>query len=135
VAFFAWSSALGKILTMDNLRKKHVIVIDRCCLCKRNRESVDHLLLHCKVHVLYGMISSVTLGCHGLCLIKQLICLLASGRVVVLRVLLCGRWCILALCGACGGKVMTKISKTKRGRWRSSFTSSFTLFLLGQLRF
>jgi hypothetical protein len=49
VAFFVWSAALGKILTIDNLRKRHVIVIDRCCMCKRHGESVDHLLLHCEV--------------------------------------------------------------------------------------
>jgi hypothetical protein len=36
VAFFAWSAAQGKILTMDNFRKKHVIVFDRCCLRKQN---------------------------------------------------------------------------------------------------
>jgi hypothetical protein len=24
-------------------------VMDRCCMCKRNGESVDHLLLHCDV--------------------------------------------------------------------------------------
>jgi hypothetical protein len=34
---------------VDNLRKQHVIVIDRCCMCKRNVDSVDHLLLHCEV--------------------------------------------------------------------------------------
>jgi hypothetical protein len=49
VAFFAWTVALGKILTLDNLIKKQVIVIDRCCMCKINGESVDHLLLHCEV--------------------------------------------------------------------------------------
>jgi hypothetical protein len=49
VAFFAWTAAQGKILTLDNLRKKRVIVIDRCCMCKLNGESVDHLLLHCEV--------------------------------------------------------------------------------------
>jgi hypothetical protein len=37
------------ILTMDNLIKRRVIVIDRCCMCKTNGESVDHLLLHCEV--------------------------------------------------------------------------------------
>jgi hypothetical protein len=43
-------AALGKILTLDNLRKRQVIVIDRCCMCKKNEESVDHLLLlHCEV--------------------------------------------------------------------------------------
>jgi hypothetical protein len=44
LAFFAWSAALGKILFMDNLRKRHVIMIDKCCMCKRNEESMDHLL-------------------------------------------------------------------------------------------
>jgi len=34
---------------LDNLRKKRVIVIDRCCMCKMNGESVDHILLHCEV--------------------------------------------------------------------------------------
>jgi len=34
---------------MDNLRKRHIIIVDRCCLCKRDRESVDHILLHCDV--------------------------------------------------------------------------------------
>jgi hypothetical protein len=43
-----------------------------------------------KLLVLYGMLSSFTLGCHGLCLIKWLICLLPSGPVVILVVLSCG---------------------------------------------
>jgi hypothetical protein len=34
---------------IDNLRKHHVIVINRCCMCKKMEESVDHLLLHCDV--------------------------------------------------------------------------------------
>jgi hypothetical protein len=37
-AFFAWSVALGKILTLDNLRKQHVIVIDRCYMCKKTSD-------------------------------------------------------------------------------------------------
>jgi hypothetical protein len=47
-AFFGRSMALDKILTLNNLRKRHVIVIDRCHLCKKSSESVDHLL-HCDV--------------------------------------------------------------------------------------
>jgi len=39
----------GKILTMNNLRKRYVIVINRCYMCKKTGESVDHLLLHCDV--------------------------------------------------------------------------------------
>jgi hypothetical protein len=47
-AFFAWSTTLGKILTLDNLRKWPIIVMDKCCMCKRDVEFVDHLL-HCDV--------------------------------------------------------------------------------------
>lgn len=41
--------ALGKILTMDNLRKMHIIVVDWYCICKMSRETIDHLLLYCEV--------------------------------------------------------------------------------------
>jgi hypothetical protein len=46
---FAWLEALGKILTMNNLKKQHITVVDRCSMCKRNGESVDHLILQCDV--------------------------------------------------------------------------------------
>jgi hypothetical protein len=49
VAFFGWNAALGKILTHDNLRKRRIIVVEWCCMCKKNGESVDHLLIHCEV--------------------------------------------------------------------------------------
>jgi len=48
-AFFTWFAALGRIFTLDNLRKRHIIIVDRCCLCKRDGELVDHILLHCDV--------------------------------------------------------------------------------------
>ena len=44
VAFFVWTAALGHILTIDNLRKRHVIVIDWCYMCKVYGESIAHLL-------------------------------------------------------------------------------------------
>jgi hypothetical protein len=49
VTFFVWMVVLGKILTLDNLRKRHVIVMDWRFMCKTSRESIDHLLLHCEV--------------------------------------------------------------------------------------
>jgi hypothetical protein len=38
---------LDKTLTIDNLRKQHVIVVNIYCICKRNEEPVDHHFLHC----------------------------------------------------------------------------------------
>jgi hypothetical protein len=48
-AFLTWSTALEKTFTLDNLRKCHVIVINRCCRHKKTEESVDHFLIHCDV--------------------------------------------------------------------------------------
>ena len=47
VAFFVWTAALRKCLTIDNLRKRKVWILNWCYMCKRNGESVDHLFLHC----------------------------------------------------------------------------------------
>uniref|UniRef100_A0A2N9GJ71 Reverse transcriptase zinc-binding domain-containing protein n=1 Tax=Fagus sylvatica TaxID=28930 RepID=A0A2N9GJ71_FAGSY len=42
IAFFSWTAALGKLLTIDNLRKHHLIIVDWCCLCKQSGQ-VLHL--------------------------------------------------------------------------------------------
>jgi hypothetical protein len=42
VEFFVWTVALGKILTLDNLRKGN-IVVNWCCMYKKSGESIDHL--------------------------------------------------------------------------------------------
>jgi hypothetical protein len=46
-----WLSLTGRgvrVLTIDNLRKRNLIVINRCCLCKSDGETIDHLL-HCEI--------------------------------------------------------------------------------------
>ena len=35
IAFFSWTAALGKILTTNNLWKRHIAVLDYCYMCKR----------------------------------------------------------------------------------------------------
>ena len=40
---------MDRILTTDNLRRRKVIIIDWCCMCKNSGESPSHLLLHCPV--------------------------------------------------------------------------------------
>ena len=64
IAFFSWTAALGKLLTIDNLRKRHLIIVDWCCLCKTSGESVDHLLLHCS---LAWELWSMVFGLFGVC--------------------------------------------------------------------
>ena len=57
VTFFSCTAALGKILTIDNLWKRHIAVIEWCFMCKRCRESVDHLLLQCPIaYELWSMV-------------------------------------------------------------------------------
>ena len=45
--FFVWTIVLGNILTIDNLWKQRILILGWCCICKRNGESADHLLIHC----------------------------------------------------------------------------------------
>jgi hypothetical protein len=58
--FFAWLDALGKIFTMDNPRKRHVIVVDWCCMCKRRGKPVDHLFSTVRLLLFY----EVLFFCH-----------------------------------------------------------------------
>ena len=59
VIAFGWSALLGGILTMDNLRRRRVLVVNACPMCLSDEESIDHLLLNCKTA---QYISKVTLG-------------------------------------------------------------------------
>jgi hypothetical protein len=44
-----WMATLGKILTLDNLYKRIIIVVEWCYMCKQSSEFVNHLLLHSEV--------------------------------------------------------------------------------------
>jgi hypothetical protein len=48
VAFFLWLAALGKNLTIDNLRRRQNYVVEWCFMCKRGSETGEHLFLHCE---------------------------------------------------------------------------------------
>jgi hypothetical protein len=46
--FYVWTEALGgKMLTIDNLIKRGMSMVDWCCMCKGCDKNPDHLLLHC----------------------------------------------------------------------------------------
>jgi hypothetical protein len=72
-AFFVWSTALGKILTMNNLRKRKIIIVDRCYLCKRDFFTLMWLPL-CGIMFFLGLV------CLRLCLEELSIYLHVGGR-------------------------------------------------------
>jgi hypothetical protein len=101
VAFFAWTAARGKILTMDNLRRRGMVVVNRCWLCESDGESVDHLLLHCEAARALWNAFFVRFGLYWVmpCSVKELLASWwSSGRsrstVVWKMVPLCIMWCI-----------------------------------------
>ena len=48
MSFFLWTSVRDEILTIDNLVKKNLPLVNWCCLCWCDEETVDHLLLDYK---------------------------------------------------------------------------------------
>ena len=55
LSFFLWTVARGGILTIDNLVKKNLPLVNWCCLCRCADETVDNLLLHCSfAHALWS---------------------------------------------------------------------------------
>ena len=54
VSFFAWEASWGRILTMDQLKRRGSRLLCRCYLYKEEEELVYHILLHCsKVVMLF----------------------------------------------------------------------------------
>jgi hypothetical protein len=45
---FAWIMIQNKILTIDNLKKKGMILVNKCVMCKRENETVKHLFSRCE---------------------------------------------------------------------------------------
>ena len=47
LGFFAWEASWGKVLTLDQLKRRGIPFVNRCILCEDNEETIDHLLIHC----------------------------------------------------------------------------------------
>jgi hypothetical protein len=104
---------LGRILTKDDMRKWHIIVLDWCWMCKMSGESISHLLPYCEIDsALWNSIFSL-FGLHWVMLRRVVTSsLVGKGSMVALIVLRC--WYCPAWCGVSGKKEMTGVLKTKR---------------------
>ena len=79
VSFFLWATAWGQILTIDNLVKRGLPLVNWCCMCQCYGETVDHLLLHCKYdHALWSEVF-LMLGIQGV-MPKNVISLMLGWR-------------------------------------------------------
>ncbi|CAN0887943.1 Putative ribonuclease H protein At1g65750 [Linum grandiflorum] len=65
VCCFIWMASLNSIATVDNLRRRGVIMPNRCVMCCHAEESTSHLLLHCKYSFAVWMSFWQTLGGFG----------------------------------------------------------------------
>ena len=48
-SFFTWEASWGKVITLDQLKRRRRALANRCCLYEEEKETIDHLLIHCKI--------------------------------------------------------------------------------------
>ena len=57
VSFFAWEAVWEIFLNLDKLKRRGWCLPSRCCLCKDEEDSANHILLHCpKATLLWHLI-------------------------------------------------------------------------------
>ena len=100
-----------------------MVLVNRCGMCKKDEESIDHLLLHCEcVQFLwnasfsrFGLAWAMPWGVANLLRSWWL-----GGRPVVPWF---GKWFHFALCGVYGLNVTEDFSKIPKEAWRISYYS------------
>ena len=60
IGFFTWEATWGKVLTLDQLKRRGRAFANICFLCEEDEETIDHLLIHCKrAKTLWNLLLSV----------------------------------------------------------------------------
>ena len=60
VDFFAWEASWGKVITLDQLKKRGRPLANRCYLCEEEEETLNHFLVHClKAKMLWELILAI----------------------------------------------------------------------------
>ena len=55
--FLAWEASWGKVLTLDQLKRRGWTLAHRCFFCLVEEESTNHILIHCtKTRVLWELV-------------------------------------------------------------------------------
>ena len=113
VASFIWIAALGKCLTIDNLRKRKVCILDWCYMCKCNSETVDHLFLYCSVAL---ELWDIVFGLFGVCWVMPMFVLsfLLAGKVDLVAIVMeiYELLFLIVWCGVFGRKEIVSVLKT-----------------------
>ena len=113
VAFFIWIAALGKCLTIDNLRKRKVCILDWCYMCKCNSETVDHLFLHCSIAL---ELWDIVFGLFRVCWVMPMFVLsfLLASKVDLVAIVMeiYELLFLIVWCGVFGRKEIVSILKT-----------------------
>ena len=67
VSFFAWEAIWGRILTMDQLKRRGWALPSRCYLCKADEELANHVLICCPKATMIWHLIFALFGVHWFC--------------------------------------------------------------------
>ena len=105
VGFFAWVASRGKVLTLDQLKRRGRPLANRCYLFEEE-ETLDHLLVHCRRLVSFGSLYWLLLVLGGSFIFQFGRFLLGKEPEWERNVRKCGGQLPFASFGQCGVKEM-----------------------------